>query len=73
MDSAQDALSGKEKLVSLLGSGLALYLLFLYPMALADVFNKKPWQMIGVRVIGSWIAASSLLVLALSYSFASMK
>lgn len=68
MDSAQDALSGKEKLVSLLGSGLGLYLLFLYPMALADIFNKKPWQITGIRIIGSWIAASSLLVLALSYS-----
>lgn len=73
MDSAQDALSGNEKLVSLLGSGLGLYLLFLYPMAAADLFNKKPWQQIGVRVIGSWIAASSLLVLALSYSSASIK
>jgi hydrogenase/urease accessory protein HupE len=72
-DSAQDTLSDKEKFVSLLGNGLGLYLLFLYPMGLADIFNKKPWQKIGVRVIGSWIAASSLLVLALSYSSASMK
>jgi hydrogenase/urease accessory protein HupE len=68
LDSGQDALSGGEKFVSLIGSGLGLYLLFLYPMALADIFNKKHWQIIGIRVIGSWIAASSLLVLALSYS-----
>ena len=67
MDSAQDTLSGKEKFVSLFGSGLGIYLLFLYPLALADTFNKKFWQTIGVRVFGSWIAASSLLVLALSY------
>jgi len=71
-DSTQDALTDKEKLVSLLGSGLGLYLLLLYPMALADVFNKKPWQKIGVRIIGSWIAASSVLVLALSYSSETM-
>jgi hypothetical protein len=25
----------------------------------------RPWQQIGVRVIGSWIAASAILVLAL--------
>jgi len=73
MDSAQDTLSGKEKFFSLLGSGLGLYLLLFYPMAAADIFNKRPWQKIGVRVIGSWFAASSLLVLALSYSSPSMK
>ena len=73
MDSAQDALSGREKFVSLLGSGLGLYLLFLYPMALADTLNKKAWQIIGVRIVGSWVAASSLLVLALSYSSVSIK
>ncbi len=73
MDSAQDTVSGKEKFVSLLGSGLGLCFLFLYPMALADTFNRKSWQIIGVRVIGSWIAASSLLVLALSYASVSMK
>lgn len=26
----------------------------------------KPWQRIGIRVFGSWIAASALLVLALA-------
>ncbi len=73
MDSAQETLSGKERFFSLLGSGLGLYLLLFYPMAAADIFNKRPWQKIGVRVIGSWFAASSMLVLALSYSSASMK
>lgn len=72
-DSAQDALSGSEKSASLLGNGLGLYLLILYPTALADRFNRKPWQKIGVRIIGSWIAASALLVLALSYSSGAME
>ncbi len=71
-DSAQETLSGQDKFVTLFGSGLGLYLLLLYPMAAADVFHKKSWQRIGVRVFGSWIAASSLLVLALSYSASSM-
>ncbi len=68
IDSAQEALSGKEKLVTLFGSGVAICLLVLYPMALADHFNKKAWQKIGIRIVGSWVAASSLLVLALSLS-----
>ncbi len=68
IDSAQEALQGKDRFVSLLGSGVAIYFLALYPLALADFFNKKAWQKIGIRIIGSWVAASSLLVLALSLS-----
>jgi hydrogenase/urease accessory protein HupE len=64
IDSAQEKLSGNDKLVSLFGSGVAIYFLALYPLALADHFNKKTWQKIGIRIVGSWIAASSLLVLA---------
>ena len=68
IDSAQEELAGKEKLVTLFGSGVAICFLVLYPMALANYLNKKAWQKIGIRVLGSWIAASSLLVLALSFS-----
>lgn len=68
IDSAQEALSGKDKLLTLFGSGVAIYFLVLYPIALADYSNKKAWQKIGIRVVGSWVAASSLLVLALSFS-----
>jgi len=73
IDSAQETLSGTVKLVTLFGSGVGIYLSFLYSMGFADYFNKKPWQKIGVRVIGSWIAASSLLVITLSYSLVSPK
>ena len=68
MDSAQEALAGKEKLASLFGSGVAIYFLVLYPMTLADYFKEKAWQKIGIRVLGSWLAASSLLVLTLEFS-----
>jgi len=68
IDSAQETLSGKEKLVSLFGSGVAIYFLLLYPMVLAEYFKKNTWQRTGIRIVGSWVAASSLLVLALSFS-----
>ena len=68
IDSAQETLWGKAKLVTLTGSGVGICLLFINSILFADYFNNKPWQKIGVRVIGSWVAASSLLVLALSYS-----
>lgn len=73
MDSDQETLSDNEKLVSLFGSGVGIYLLVLYPMALADSFNQKAWQRIGMRIVGSWIAASALLVLALSLAAVSAR
>ena len=66
LDSGLDELSGNQRLASLLGSGIGIYLLLLYPMALADYFGKRPWQQVAVRVMGSWIAASALLVLSLA-------
>ena len=68
LDSPQETLSGKEKFVTLLGSGLGISLLVVYPMAMADYFKSQAWQKIAVRIAGSWIAASSLLVLALTVS-----
>jgi urease accessory protein len=68
MDSTQETLAGREKVATLLGTGVGLYLLQLYPMGLADYFNNKPWQRIGIRVLGSWIAAIAFLVLALAIS-----
>ncbi|MCG6937798.1 MAG: HupE/UreJ family protein [Gammaproteobacteria bacterium] len=69
-DSMQDTLFGVQKYVGLFGSAVGIYCFSLYPMLIADYFKKKPWQKIGIRVIGSWIAASALLVLALSMSAA---
>ena len=68
LDSPQETLSGKEKFVTLVGSGLGISLLVVYPMAMADYFKSKAWQKIAVRIVGSWIAASSLLVLTLTVS-----
>ncbi|NNK56490.1 MAG: hypothetical protein HKP44_04180 [Desulfofustis sp.] len=65
-DSTQTVLVGDAKFFSLLGSGLGLCFLFLYPLAFADYFSDRNWQKIGVRIVGSWVAASAILVLALS-------
>lgn len=66
LDSTQAVLVGKAKFFSLLGSGLGLCFLFLYPLSFADYFGDRSWQKIGVRIVGSWVAASAILVLALS-------
>jgi len=67
LDSSQPDMTGKAKLITLFGSGVGVYLMILYPMGFADYFNKKPWQLIGVRVLGSWLAASAFMVLALLF------
>jgi len=66
LDSTQDVPVGQAKFFSLLGSGLGICFLFLYPLAFADYFGDKNWQKIGVRIVGSWVAASAILVLALA-------
>lgn len=44
-------------------TGVAVGLLIV--MGWGDYFRKE-WQQIGIRVVGSWIAASALLVLTLN-------
>lgn len=65
LDSAQSELVARARAVALFGSGISLYLLLLYPMALAERFQGHPWLRVGVRIVASWITASALLVLAL--------
>lgn len=64
-DSTQEALAGTAKMMALIGCAVGINFFILYPMALADYFKNKKWQEIGVRVIGSWVAAISFLMLAL--------
>ena len=71
LDSAQDTLSAKAKWVALFGSGVGIYFLLLYAMAVSESLSKKAWQNIAVRVIASWISASALMVLVLNFAVGS--
>ncbi|WP_405243388.1 HupE/UreJ family protein [Lentisalinibacter salinarum] len=68
LDSTPEALEGRERILALVGTGVGLNLWLIYACGIADLFSKKPWQRIGLRILGSWVAASSLLVLALTAS-----
>lgn len=67
LDSPPEVLSVREANLMLIGTGLgaSLFLVLAIEGALQLV---KPWQRIGVRVAGSWIAAAAILVLALNVS-----
>lgn len=68
LDSLQAELAGQARYVALFGSAVALYLLMLYPLALAEWAQGRAWLSVGVRVVASWVAASALLVLALLFA-----
>lgn len=68
IDSGQPELAGAGLFASLVGTGLGMCIFLLCTMGFADYCREKDWQRIGIRVIGSWVAASALLVLSLSLS-----
>jgi urease accessory protein len=64
LDSPPDAVSIAEANITLLGTGFGATVLLL---AAAEVSARLTlhWQRIAARILGSWIAASAILVLAL--------
>jgi urease accessory protein len=64
LDSPPEALSLREAYLALLGTALAAAGLLVAIAALASRLRRH-WLRIGVRILGSWIAASAILVLAL--------
>lgn len=64
-DSLIDSFVDKERYFSLLGAIVGSYLLLIYSSGIAEYLQPLK-QGIAIRVIGSWIAASCLMVSALS-------
>lgn len=63
LDSSVEGGSSSSVVKSLIGTWLMLaYVIFMLGAALATL--KKHWQRVGIRVVGSWVFAISLLVLA---------
>jgi len=67
LDSPPDAISLREAYVMMAGVWLGAVLVLVL-VAEAAARLTRPWQVIGLRVLGSWIAASAILVLALQLS-----
>ena len=64
LNTPPQALSIAGAIASQLGSALAA-LATLILVTLVAMNAGRPWQQLGLRVVGSWIAASAILVLAL--------
>ena len=65
LDSPQPELAGRERMAALFGTLLGCFFSLVYIAALTEIVTR-PWLKIGVRVLGSWGAASALMVLALT-------
>jgi hypothetical protein len=58
---------GSDPLLFLLGSALAALATTLLPSAVV-VSLEAGWQRIGVRIVGSWLAAVGAMILALPHA-----
>lgn len=67
LDSAPGEATARETVFMLIGVALGAGFLLIHELALVEFF-RRPWQRIAVRVLGSWIAAIALMVLALSFA-----
>jgi hydrogenase/urease accessory protein HupE len=67
VDSVPSVVSKSDTILALAGTALAATLA-LGLVAYAALSLTRDWQRIGVRIVGSWTAASALLVLALQFA-----
>lgn len=67
LDSPPQAISIADATATLIGTGLAAGVVPLVVVACVTLITRA-WQRIGLRIVGSWIAASAILVLALRFA-----
>ena len=67
LDSPPHVISVTEATIMLIGTGIGA-LIVLIAVTAAAAALKRDWQRIGVRVLGSWTAASAILVLATRFA-----
>jgi urease accessory protein len=67
LDSPPEAISIVVATATLIGTGISACLTVIL-IAIVAGRLKRDWQRIGVRIIGSWIAATAILVLALRFA-----
>jgi urease accessory protein len=67
LDSVPAIISRQDTLLALAGTALGAWLALML-VAGSTVEPKHEWQRIGVRVLGSWAAASVILVLTLKFA-----
>lgn len=67
LDSPPEVISLEEAVAMLIGTGLGAMIALALVIAGASLL-RSDWQQIGVRVLGSWTAASALLAIAVRFA-----
>jgi urease accessory protein len=67
LDSPPEVISIEEAVAMLIGTGLGALIALTLVIAGA-LLLRRDWQQIGVRVLGSWTAASALLAIAVRFA-----
>ena len=67
LDSPPEVISLAEAVAMLIGTGLGALIALVVVIAGASLI-RRDWQRIGVRVLGSWTAASALLAIAVRFA-----
>jgi urease accessory protein len=67
LDSPPEAISLSEANLMLVGTGVGASALLIAAIAIVRSATKD-WSRIGLRILGSWIAASAILVLVLRFA-----
>jgi hydrogenase/urease accessory protein HupE len=67
LDSPPEAISIAAATAMLIGTGIGACLALILIAIFANLLARE-WQRIGLRIIGSWMAASAILVLALRFA-----
>ncbi len=66
LDSDPGVADSSERWLALAGTGLGAALVTAAGLFIAEIGSRRAWQGIAVRVLGSWIAASAVMVSALA-------
>jgi urease accessory protein len=67
LDSPPQAISLAAATMTLIGTGIGASLVLALVVTATGLLTRG-WQRIGVRILGAWITASAMLVLALRYA-----
>lgn len=67
LDSVPEQISIRASLIELAGTSVGACLALLAVASLAAV-GQRPWQRIGMRILGSWTGAAAIFVLALRFA-----
>jgi urease accessory protein len=67
LDSPPQAISIERATITLIGTGLGACIALAIVVAVTACLRRH-WQLLGVRILGSWIAASAVLALAVRWA-----